>query len=242
MSFFSGLKSIGDSVGSITSALSPAIDLGLGIFGMKGAEDARQYSRETSIASAREQMAFQREMSNTAHQRQIKDLKLAGLNPIIAATSGASTPSGAGYDSPYVNPIAEGVDSWRTSAHSQKIQKEKELTEETTKNVPKTGQLIDQQIGQVNSAASLNNVMYNTEIEKKRKIQDEQAILRENLKVAEREAKAADLDKKIYNSEEGPVLRLMERFGASGASAVKLMRSLKPKGVLPGRKFKAVPK
>jgi len=231
MGFLSSLKSIGDSVGSVTGALSPLIDVGMGIFGASGAAEGREYARETSIASAREQMKFQKMMSDTAHQRQIKDLKASGLNPIISATSGASTPSGAGYDTPYVNPIAEGVDAWRNSAASQKIQKEKELTEETTKNVPKTGQLIDQQVGQVNSAAALNKVMYNTEIEKKRKIQDEQAILRENLKVAEREAKAADLDKQIYNSSEGPVLRLMERFGASGASAVKLMQSLKLKGL-----------
>lgn len=46
-----------------------------------------------------QQMAFQKLMSDTAHQREVKDLIAAGLNPVISANYGASTPSGSAISS-----------------------------------------------------------------------------------------------------------------------------------------------
>lgn len=72
----------------------------MNMYGQQDANEANiQMNRETmdfNKQQAARQMKWQQMMSNTAHVREVKDLKRAGLNPILAATGGgASTPSGA---------------------------------------------------------------------------------------------------------------------------------------------------
>ncbi|WNK12906.1 MAG: DNA pilot protein [Microvirus sp.] len=76
-----------------------------------------------NVDQSRENRGFQREMSNTSHQREVADLRAAGLNPILSANSGASSPSGAQAQVQNI-----GSAGAATAMDARRLQKEIELT------------------------------------------------------------------------------------------------------------------
>jgi hypothetical protein len=88
-------------------------------------------NRETRASTGR-QIAFQERMSNTAHQRQMADLKKAGINPMLSAKlGGASSPAGASYQASNIG--AAAVDGYGKVSSAKQAQAQTARTKVDTK-------------------------------------------------------------------------------------------------------------
>lgn len=86
------LGSILAGIGQIGMSVLPDVVGGLVNSSMQQASDSKAYKRQVKLMKM--QQSYNTKMANTAHQRQVKDLRKAGLNPILSATggNGATTP------------------------------------------------------------------------------------------------------------------------------------------------------
>ncbi len=150
-----------------------------------------------NAASAQKQMDFQREMSNTAYQRAMADMRLAGLNPILAyKQGGATTPTGTSYQAQ--NVMGKAVNS---AVNAYQITKQVDNTEADTSLKKDTG----------------DNTRMDTQIKKKEDIKKTYEIER-----AQADVNSAKATARIRNREAEDA----EKFGSGtkGQTAATIKR------------------
>ncbi|QGH72145.1 MAG: putative minor capsid protein [Microviridae sp. ctD0m35] len=104
-----------------------------GLIGAEGAEDANS----ANAMLARENRDWQERMSNTAHQREVEDLRAAGINPILSAKfGGSSTPPG--NVATMTNPgefTGAGISSAGQAYWTSQLTREQVLTQRSVQSV-----------------------------------------------------------------------------------------------------------
>lgn len=109
------------------------------------------WAQEKTDDRLKQQMDFQREMSNTAYQRSMADMRKAGLNPMLAySKGGASTPSGA--FAPASDILTPAVS---TAMAKTRLNAEVENMQQTNENLKKQNANLEAENKRINATTGL---------------------------------------------------------------------------------------
>lgn len=109
----------------------------------QGQRDANR----TNLRESQTNRDFQIEASNTAYRRAMRDLELAGLNPILAARQPASTPAGSStrIDSALQPAVSSAIDAWRAGQQQQQTNSNVRVANQQIEKMQQEVELIGQQ-------------------------------------------------------------------------------------------------
>lgn len=224
---------IGAGAGLLSSAASA-----------KGAEDQQDASermaketRDWQEIQNQKAMDFSERMSNSAHQREITDLKLAGLNPILSGTGGGGASAPGGVTSGGATGVAQNIagtaarEGISTAMQSMRLDAELKNMEVTNDQI-KADEALKKAQAEQSEMAFRVGAQQATNISEDTKLKMKQGeILEEDLSTAKANAARADSDRELFETPSGSAIRklgaIMRELGFNTNDAVNSAHRLR---------------
>lgn len=166
---------------------------------------------------------FQRDMSNTAHQREVEDLRAAGLNPILSANRGASTPTGS-------------VGTMQTADFANAAYKSMRIKEELN-NIRADTQVKKDQAELAFEKKITERNLQNKLVHEMRNLAENNELIRSQVSQTKNSARATELDNvgrelsaDILDSSSGGVIKILQMLGVSPQIIQQLGQRAKSRG------------